>query len=120
MRFRSEPPHKLPAIPGLLQATRTENELSLDRGQSQRADRARPSRILGAEAVDELPISLEDALIAHVGRQGDRSFFLNTIGDGTMKALILKEWREHLKWVPLPGLVILLVFSIEKPEEPMP
>ncbi len=37
-----------------------------------------------------------------------------------MKALIFKEWREHLKWVPLPGLVILLVFSIEKPEEPMP
>ena len=36
-----------------------------------------------------------------------------------MKALILKEWREHLKWVPLPSLVILLVFSIEKPEEPM-
>ena len=37
-----------------------------------------------------------------------------------MKSLIWKEWREHLKWVPLPGLVILLVFSIEKPEEPMP
>ena len=37
-----------------------------------------------------------------------------------MKALIWKEWRENLKWVPLPGLVILLVFSIEKPEEPMP
>ena len=30
-----------------------------------------------------------------------------------MKALIFKEWREHLKWVPLPGLVILLVFFIE-------
>jgi hypothetical protein len=37
-----------------------------------------------------------------------------------MRALILKEWREHLKWVPLPGLVILLVFAIEEPEEPMP
>jgi hypothetical protein len=37
-----------------------------------------------------------------------------------MKSLIWKEWREHLKWVPLPGLVIFLVFSIEKPEEPMP
>ena len=37
-----------------------------------------------------------------------------------MKTLIWKEWREHLKWVLLPGLVILLVFSIEKPEEPMP
>jgi DNA-binding FadR family transcriptional regulator len=30
---------------------------------------------LGAVAVDEQPISLEDALIAHVGRQGDKSFF---------------------------------------------
>ena len=37
-----------------------------------------------------------------------------------MKSLILKEWREHLKWVLLPGLVILLVFSIEQPGEPMP
>ncbi len=37
-----------------------------------------------------------------------------------MKALIWKEWRENLKWVPLPGLVILLVFSIEKPDQPMP
>ena len=36
-----------------------------------------------------------------------------------MKALIFKEWREHLKWVPLPALVILLVFSIEHPVEPM-
>src|SRR5260370_10619192 len=36
-----------------------------------------------------------------------------------MKALIWKEWRENLKWVPLPGLVILLVFLIDKPDEPM-
>ena len=36
-----------------------------------------------------------------------------------MKALIFKEWREHLKWVLLPGLVILLVFSIAQPGEPM-
>ena len=28
-RFSFEPPHKLPAIPGLLQVTRSENELSL-------------------------------------------------------------------------------------------
>ncbi len=32
-----------------------------------------------------------------------------------MKALIWKEWREHLKWVPLPGLVILMVFSHRQP-----
>jgi hypothetical protein len=36
-----------------------------------------------------------------------------------MRSLIWKEWRENLKWVPLPGLVILLVFLIDKPTEPM-
>ena len=76
VRFPGEPPHKLPAIPGLLQATRAENELSLIvanlNGRTER-----DLETLGAESVDELPISLEDALIAHVGRQGDKSFFLN-------------------------------------------
>jgi hypothetical protein len=37
-----------------------------------------------------------------------------------MKSLIKKELREHIKWVPLPGLVILLVFLIDKPDSPMP
>jgi hypothetical protein len=36
-----------------------------------------------------------------------------------MKALIWKELRQNLKWVPLPGLVILLVFLIDKPDEPI-
>ena len=36
-----------------------------------------------------------------------------------MIALIWKEWRENFKWIPLPGLVILLVFYIDKPDEPM-
>jgi ABC-2 type transport system ATP-binding protein len=74
-RFSSEPPHKLPAIPGLLRVTRSERELSLIianlNGRTERDLEA-----LGAESVDEQPISLEDALIAHVGRQGDKSFLL--------------------------------------------
>jgi hypothetical protein len=37
-----------------------------------------------------------------------------------MKALIWKELRENLKWVPVPGLAIFLVFLIDKPDEPMP
>jgi hypothetical protein len=37
-----------------------------------------------------------------------------------MKMLMWKEWRENLKWVPFPGLVILLVFLIDKPDVPMP
>jgi ABC-2 type transport system ATP-binding protein len=73
-RFPGEPPRKLPAIPGLLQATRSENEVSLIianlNGRTERDLEA-----LGASDVDEQPISLEDALIAHVGRQGDKSFF---------------------------------------------
>jgi ABC-2 type transport system ATP-binding protein len=79
VRFPAELPHKLPAIPGLLRATRSEHELSLiianPNGRTERDLEA-----LGALAIDEQPISLEDALIAHVGRQGDKGFFLNTTG----------------------------------------
>ena len=78
-RFRSAPPHQLPDIPGLLQVTRFENELSLIvanlNGRTER-----DLLDLGAESVDEQPLSLEDALIAHVGRQGDKSFFLSASG----------------------------------------
>ena len=74
-QFRSEPPHRLPQIPGLLRVTRSERELSLIianlNGRTER-----DLEDLGAESVDEQPISLEDALIAHVGRQGDKSFLL--------------------------------------------
>src|SRR5947209_6526045 len=37
-----------------------------------------------------------------------------------MRVLIWKELRENLKWVPLPGLLILLLFLVDRPEEPMP
>jgi ABC-2 type transport system ATP-binding protein len=78
-RFPGEPPRKLPPIPGLLRATRNENELSLIvanlNGRTEH-----DLQTLGAVAVDEQPISLEDALIAHVGRQGDKSFFQTTLG----------------------------------------
>src|SRR5438477_13128891 len=36
-----------------------------------------------------------------------------------MKSLIWKELRENIKWLPLPGLVILVVFLIDKPGEPI-
>jgi ABC-2 type transport system ATP-binding protein len=74
-RFPGEPPRNLPPIPGLLRATRAENELSLIvANPSSRTEHDLES--VGALEVDEQPISLEDALIAHVGRQGDKSFFL--------------------------------------------
>jgi ABC-2 type transport system ATP-binding protein len=79
VRFPAEPPQKLPAIPGLLRATRCGNELTLIianlNGRSER-----DLEELGAESIEEQPVSLEDALIAHVGRQGDKGFFLNTAG----------------------------------------
>jgi ABC-2 type transport system ATP-binding protein len=79
VRFPGEPPCDLPAIPGLLQVTRAENELTLivanPNGQLERNLQS-----LGAEAVDEQPISLEDALIAYVGRHGKKSLLLNTSG----------------------------------------
>jgi ABC-2 type transport system ATP-binding protein len=79
VRFPAEPPHVLPTVPGLLRVTRAENELSLIVANPDgRAERQLES--LGALAVDEQPISLEDALIAHVGREGDRNFLLNTSG----------------------------------------
>jgi ABC-2 type transport system ATP-binding protein len=79
-RFPGEPPRQLPPIPGLLRATRTENELSLIVANlNGRTEHDLES--LGALTVDEQPLSLEDALIAHVGRQGDKSFLLN-IGGG--------------------------------------
>jgi ABC-2 type transport system ATP-binding protein len=73
VRFASEPPRKLPVIPGLLRASRAENELSLIVANfNGRTERDLES--VGALAIDEQPISLEDALIAHVGRQGDKNF----------------------------------------------
>jgi ABC-2 type transport system ATP-binding protein len=79
VRFAAEPPRELPAIPGLLRVSRAENELSLivanPTGQTERRLQS-----LGALAVDDQPISLEDALIAYVGRHGEKSFFLDTPG----------------------------------------
>src|SRR5262249_14969910 len=65
VRFAAEPPHDLPDLPGLLQTTRDDNELSLlvanPDGQTHRRLEA-----LGAVAVDEQPVGLEEALIAYV------------------------------------------------------
>jgi ABC-2 type transport system ATP-binding protein len=79
-RFPKEPPRELPAVPGLLQLTRDENELSLivvdprDRTQSLLES-------LGAQAVDEQSVGLEEALIAYVGRHGKKSHLLKHLGN---------------------------------------
>jgi len=77
--FPGQPPRDLPAIPGMLRVVRADNELSLvvanPDGQARRTLQS-----LGALAVDEQPISLEDALIAYVGRQGEKGFFIDMPG----------------------------------------
>ena len=76
--FPSPPPSDLPDIPGLLRATRGDNDLTLivanDTGRTEQILNS-----LGAESVDEQPLSLEDALTAYVGRQGKKSLF-STVG----------------------------------------
>ncbi len=76
--FPSPPPSDLPEFPGLLRVTRHENELALivanDTGRTEQILKS-----LGAESVDEQPLSLEDALTAYVGRQGKKSLF-STVG----------------------------------------
>jgi ABC-2 type transport system ATP-binding protein len=82
VRFPAEPLRTLPAVPGLLRASRSGNELTLVvanlNGRTERDLEA-----LGALAVDEQPINLEDALIAYVGRHGGKSFLLPTLGDAS-------------------------------------
>ena len=78
-RFPGEPPRTLPPIPGLVRARRTENELSLIvANPNGRTEHDLES--LGPLSLDEQPISMEDALIAHVGRQGEKSFFRDAAG----------------------------------------
>jgi ABC-2 type transport system ATP-binding protein len=79
VRFAAEPPHELPPIPGLLRVTRSENEFSLIVANFN-GHTERHLESLGALTVDEQPLSLEDALIAYVGRQGKKSFLLNLSG----------------------------------------
>ena len=78
-RFPGGPPRDLPAIPGLLQASRDGNDLSLivanPRGSTHRLLES-----LGAEEVDEQSVGLEEALIAYVGRHGNKSCLLNHLG----------------------------------------
>jgi ABC-2 type transport system ATP-binding protein len=78
-RFQAEPPADLPALPGLLQTTRDDNELSLivvnPGGRTHRLLES-----LGADSVDEQPVGLEEALIAYVGRHGQKSHLLKHLG----------------------------------------
>ena len=77
--FPERLPDDLSAIPGVLRATANEKELTLVVANSVEPA-IRYLESLGAEAVEEQPLSLEDALIAYVGRQGKVNL-LTTAGD---------------------------------------
>jgi ABC-2 type transport system ATP-binding protein len=75
LRFPGPPP-PLPAIPGLLQAFRSEGELRLTcvhyNGATEQALRA-----LSPVEIEMVPISLEDAFISYLGERGEKSFILS-------------------------------------------
>jgi ABC-2 type transport system ATP-binding protein len=79
VHFRGDAPHELPALPGLLQMAREENELSLIMANPSEQTH-RVLEALGPETIDEQVVGLEEALIAYVGRQGKKSHLLKHLG----------------------------------------
>jgi ABC-2 type transport system ATP-binding protein len=75
LRFEGPPP-KLPLIPGLLQAFRTERQLRVTcvhyNGETEKALRA-----LGPVALETVPLGLEDAFISYLGERGEKTFILS-------------------------------------------
>jgi ABC-2 type transport system ATP-binding protein len=75
LRFAGPPP-KLPPIPGLLQAFRTEHELRATfvhyNGETERALRA-----LSPVELEKVPLGLEDAFISYLGERGEKTFILS-------------------------------------------
>lgn len=73
--FAGGPP-KLPPLPGLLQALRTEKELRLTWVGTEEA--MEPAlRALNPATLEFVPISLEDAFIGFLGEHGEKSFILS-------------------------------------------
>jgi len=79
LRFAG-PPSAIPAIPGLLryavEGTRVELTAVLDAGGSAR----RALESLGAQSIEDVPMSLEDAFLDYLGERGRRASFLQEIG----------------------------------------
>lgn len=74
LRFKGKPP-PLPEIPGLLHSFRTEGEVSLIIANYD-DETERLLQNLGADRIESIPVSLEDAFIGYVGDRGEKSFFL--------------------------------------------
>jgi ABC-2 type transport system ATP-binding protein len=75
LSFPGAPP-KLPEIPGLLQALRTDKELRVTWVRTEAA--VEPAlRALAPTNLEMMPISLEDAFISFLGEHGEKSFILS-------------------------------------------
>lgn len=74
LKFPGQTP-TLPPIPGLIQSFRTAGEISLTIA-NYNDETARLLGALGAQRVEEVPLSLEDAFISYLGERGEKSFFL--------------------------------------------
>ena len=75
LRFAGPPP-KLPPLPGLLQATRTESGMRLVFVRYNEAIE-RSLNTLGPDQIEVSAVSLEDALISYLGERGEKSFILS-------------------------------------------
>lgn len=70
------PPPALPAIPGLLQAFRTERELRVTCVHYNDATE-RALRALEPRTLERLPLGLEDAFISYLGERGEKTFIMS-------------------------------------------
>jgi ABC-2 type transport system ATP-binding protein len=78
LHFPDRPP-ELPAISGLLDSARTENEVAVTYVGNDGAAEEQFRR-LGAERIEPVPIDLEEAFISYVGNRGSRTLLLPDSG----------------------------------------
>jgi ABC-2 type transport system ATP-binding protein len=69
----------IPPIPRLVQASRSDTQLTLIiANPDEETDRVLAT--MGADSIEQRPISLEESLIAFVGRRGEKVSFLRSLG----------------------------------------
>jgi len=75
LKFRSSPP-AASGIPGLLECFRTDREMALTL-VNVTPETENQLDALGAESIEPVDLTLEDAFISYVGERGEKSFFMN-------------------------------------------
>jgi len=91
LRFPGKTP-PIPQLPGLLQAFRTEDEMALTFANYD-DETERVLHVLGAERIEPVPLSLEDAFISYLGERGKKSFFLQDLKNASGKEVLTTD--EH-------------------------